>query len=518
MRKTGVYKFTIKIAITLAVLVATFFATIPAPVKAAPDPIDLELDTAGYTPITFNNIKPGDSGIKTIELRNVGTKNGLVSIWLSDIINDEGLNPKSETGDISGDGELGEYLLLDIDTSGLSTNLALPATVNDFPVSATGQKYIKVIALKAGETRILDWYWTLPETTGNMVQGDVLSFTINYFLREIESPGGPGTTPGGGQYYDDTPVSEDEDEEEHKTLEVSLLDEKLTVEISADGILKDSVILAGDDGKISLELPAGTRIIGDGGVSPSRIVFTIEGTSILLLDNIVLLSPIYRLTGYTIEGNILYIQFDPPVRLTIRYDPAKIPENSFPPRIAQYTDEEGPVILESPVNYPVDLGIVNALIEQSGLFMVLAEIAPQPPPLPAFFTAGNLIISPHEAFEGDPVEISVTITNKGPEDGTYELYLIIDGIVRGIQKVSLSGKSSETLTFEVTNLAAGTHQIKVAGLTENLRIEKVAFNQLGPGVNWTLLDLSVAAVIITGMLIWSSYMIRARRRSTRIGI
>ena len=149
--------------------------------------------------------------------------------------------------------------------------------------------------------------------------------------------------------------------------------------------------------------------------------------------------------------------------------------------------------------------------------MVLAEIAPPPPPLPVHFTSGNLRISPH-AFEGDPVKISVTITNEGPEDDTYELYLIIDGIVRAVREVTMSGKSSETLTFEITNLAAGTHQIKIAGLTENIRIEHVSVERLGSGVNWMVLDLSVAGTIIIGLLVWFLYMLRARRRTAGIVI
>ncbi|MFC1947701.1 hypothetical protein ACFLXY_07275 [Chloroflexota bacterium] len=519
MKKTGVYYYTTRIVIALAVMVATVLGSLPVTVQAAPDPIDLELDAAGYTPIIVNNIKPGDSGVKTVELRNVGAKDGLVYIWLSDIIESEGLNPDSETGDTSGDGELGEYFSLDIDVEGLSTNLELPAAVENFPTSVLDQKYIKVIALKVGETRILNWYWELPHETGNMVQGDELSFTINYHLREIEDTGGSGGVPGTGEFPDNTPViDEKEEEKEYKTLEVNLLDEKSAVEISEDGVLKESVILTDPEGMFRLEIPGGTRITGTGGIPPSRIELTIEEISILLPDNTVLITPIYRLIGYDTEGNIVHIEFDPPVRLTIRYDPENIPENSFPPYVAGYSDEEGLVPLESPVKLPVSLGRIDALVDSGYLFMGLVEVAPPPPPLPVFFTATNLIVTPRETREGNPVTISVTISNEGLEHGTYEMYLIVDGIVRAIQKVALSGKSSETLTFEITNLAAGVHQIKVAGLTETVRIEQVAIEQLGPGVNWMVLDLGVAGVVIVGLLLWSLYLQRAHRRETEIGI
>ncbi len=50
------------------------------------------------------------------------------------------------------------------------------------------------------------------------------------------------------------------------------------------------------------------------------------------------------------------------------------------------------------------------------------------------------------------------------------MYLIIDGIVRSVTEVTLAGKSSETLNFEVSDLAAGNHQVKIAGLTEQFSI------------------------------------------------
>jgi len=353
----------------------------------------------------------------------------------------------------------------------------------------------------------------------NLVQGDELSFTINYLLKETEVTGNPVNVPGYGEFPDNTPViGEKEEEKENKTLEVNLFREKSAFEITEDGILKESVILADPDGIFTLEIPGGTRIIGTGVIPLGRIELTIEETSIPLPDNTILLTPIYLLVGYDTEGNIVYIEFDPPVGLTIRYDPENIPEHSFPPYIARYSEEEGLVRLESPVSFLASLGRVDALVDRCALFMALAEIAPPPPPLPVDFTASNLIVSPHDAFEGDPVKISVTITNEGSEDGTHELYLIVDGIVRAIQEVTLGGKSSETLTFEITNLAAGFHQIKAAGLTETIRIEKVAIDQLGPGVNWMVLDFSVAGVVIIGLLLWLLYLQRERRRVTEIGI
>ena len=516
MSINGVYKNTIRIFAAVALVAAAVLSSLPAPVKAA-DPVELELDAVGYTPFVANNIKPGDSGGKTVELKNVGEEDGLLYIFLSNIINSEGLNPDSETGDTSGDGELGEYLLLDINGDGLSTNLALPATVDAFPTSAADLKYIRVVPLKPGETKTLDLYWELPPETGNVVQGDELSFSVTYFLREMEVPDDPVYVPP----PDNNPVNnedEDEKEEDNITLVINLLGETVAIEIGEDGTLDDSIVLTDSDGTCTLEITGGTHITGIGGTSLDRIVLTVEETSILLPDDTVYLTPIYWFIGYDKEGNTVNARFDPPVKVTLRYDTDDLPENALPPYVARYTEEEGLVRLESPVKFPISLGRVDALLDICAMFMALVETGPIPPPLPPDFTASNLIISPDQAFEGDSMKISVTITNEGLESGTYELYLIVDGIVRGIQEVALSGKSSGTYTFEISNLAAGVHQIKAAGLTETIRIDQVAVKGLGAGVNWTVLDLSVAGAVLAGLVIWLIYMLRARRRVTEIRI
>jgi hypothetical protein len=334
-------------------------------------------------------------------------------------------------------------------------------------------------------------------------------------LMEVEVPDDPVYVP---PPYTDPVIDEDEEEEDNITLVINLLGETVVIEIGEDGILDDSVVLTDPDGTCTLEIIGGTHITGLGGTSLDRIVLTVEETSILLPDDTVFLTPIYWFIGYDKEGNIVNARFDPPVRVTLRYDPDDLPENALPPYVARYTEEEGLVRLESPVKFPISLGRVDALLDICSMFMALVEAGPTPPPLPPDFTARNLIISPDQAFEGDSMKISVTISNEGSESGTYELYLIVDGIVRGIQEVALSGKSSGTYTFEISDLAAGVHQIKAAGLTGTIRIDKVAVKGLGARVNWTVLDLSVAGAVLVGMVIWFLYMLRARRRVTGIGV
>ena len=168
----------------IAVLIS--LGSAPFPAYAAPPVVDLVLGGEGSTSWNIDNIAPSDYGIKTVTLHNAGTADGLVTIWISDIVSHEGLNPESETGDITGSGELDANLIIDAAAEGLKTNLSLPTVLRDMPDSAIDSDFIEIMPLKDGTTITLDWVWVLPEGTSNEVQGDNVSFTINYLLREIE--------------------------------------------------------------------------------------------------------------------------------------------------------------------------------------------------------------------------------------------------------------------------------------------------------------------------------------------
>ena len=293
-------------------------------------------------------------------------------------------------------------------------------------------------------------------------------------------------------------------------LEVDILGKTGKVEIGADGTLAESLTLSDASGNFIINIDSGTKVTGSNGVQLSQIELTIAEESIVVPGDIVILSPTYKLTGYTRGMEVTRINFDPFAMLTIRYDPRDLPENAFLPFIATYTDDEGLVRLQPPPDSTVGIGEAKALIYHASLFIVATEVAPPPPPLPARFEASNLTINPQQAQLGQPVTISLTITNEGAIEGSFELHLIIDGIVRMVKEITLAGKGSETLTFEVSNLAVGKHQVKIAGLTEQFRVVTTTTPLTEGGVNWLLIDTSVGAALVIGALVL--YFITRRSR------
>jgi len=69
-----------------------------------------------------------------------------------------------------------------------------------------------------------------------------------------------------------------------------------------------------------------------------------------------------------------------------------------------------------------------------------------------------------------------------------------------VKEVTLAGQSSKTLTFEVSNLAAGKHKVEIAGLSEQFSVVRVITPPEEAGVNWPVIDLGVGATIIAGVL------------------
>ncbi|PKH47805.1 hypothetical protein CVH13_00231 [Dehalococcoides mccartyi] len=168
-------------------LVILIPALSPAPVSAV-DSIQVIIGDSGSIPWSLSNLKPGDSGTQTVSVSNTGSIPGELRIWVSGISGTEG-TPLEFGGHTLGDtGELKEYLVLQVQAVGLATNITMPALVTAFPGNDTDSRYVKIATVNPDQTVYLTWLWSLPPATGNMVQGDSLSFDINYTLSQIISP------------------------------------------------------------------------------------------------------------------------------------------------------------------------------------------------------------------------------------------------------------------------------------------------------------------------------------------
>ena len=84
---------------------------------------------------------------------------------------------------------------------------------------------------------------------------------------------------------------------------------------------------------------------------------------------------------------------------------------------------------------------------------------------PAEFTVTDLTINPLEAEAGEPVFISVNVTNVGEETGNYSANLTINDALKGNQTITLIGGTSTTVEFTDIENSEGNYTVKIDGLS-----------------------------------------------------
>jgi hypothetical protein len=93
-----------------------------------------------------------------------------------------------------------------------------------------------------------------------------------------------------------------------------------------------------------------------------------------------------------------------------------------------------------------------------------------PPPKKAEFQVNNLIVEPPEAGVGQPITISINVTNVGEQTGNYSATLAINDVVKETKTVQLLGNESKTVEFIVTESSEGSHSVKIGGLNGTFTI------------------------------------------------
>jgi len=83
---------------------------------------------------------------------------------------------------------------------------------------------------------------------------------------------------------------------------------------------------------------------------------------------------------------------------------------------------------------------------------------------PPSFSLSNIIISPDNVKEGDPVTISAVVTNTGATAGQYSLVLRINSVVEKVNDLTINPGSNQTSTFTIVRDIAGEYYIELDGL------------------------------------------------------
>ena len=138
--------------------------------------------------------------------------------------------------------------------------------------------------------------------------------------------------------------------------------------------------------------------------------------------------------------------------------------------------------------------------ELSGSFTVET---PSPPQAPAEFELSNLVVSPTTVEIGEPVSVSVTVTNVGEEAGSYTAELLIDESKVDEDTVSLVGGASETVEFTGVSGEEGSHTVSVGDLSGSFTVEMPPG---GVGVNWALYAVGGLAILGVAWVVYKQFL------------
>jgi hypothetical protein len=108
---------------------------------------------------------------------------------------------------------------------------------------------------------------------------------------------------------------------------------------------------------------------------------------------------------------------------------------------------------------------VSTRISHFSLYTILARTAP------ASFAIADLKVTPEQAFTGENVTASITVSNDGDLSGNYTIDLKVDGEIVQTKEITVGGRSTETVTFNLPTEEAGTHSVSIGDLEATYEVK-----------------------------------------------
>ena len=233
----------------------------------------------------------------------------------------------------------------------------------------------------------------------------------------------------------------------------------LTEYMDSQGLLFMDAVAESPAGQVTLYLPEGTTAMNKYG-QPLRSISIKENT--LLLDQPA--DGEFVCLAYDIGPN--GATFNPPVRLSFRYSDAQVPEGVTEENMvfALWQDDKW-VELEDCVIDTVN-NIATATISHLSIYTVMAHTSP------ARFAVTDLTVTPAEIYSGKTITISTNIVNTGDLTGSLEVILYINGMESQTQAITVNGKASQVLSFNVVSGPAGEYVLDINGSSRTYTVRE----------------------------------------------
>ncbi len=107
--------------------------------------------------------------------------------------------------------------------------------------------------------------------------------------------------------------------------------------------------------------------------------------------------------------------------------------------------------------------LVVALAAGTYLYLTSQGVLTQGPK-PAEFTLSDLTVAPNQTESGDPVLVSVNVTNVGESEGNYTIELLINNSTRANVTIDLTPLESNVTTFPDVETVEGNYTVQIGDL------------------------------------------------------
>ncbi len=404
---------------------------------------------------------------------------------------------------------------------GKTTSILQVVSPLQFPQGSAGGTYDIAVELIEAKVKAITWF----TITSSLPSSQAVNASITYV--SAGSSGGGGGGGGGGGL---APVAPVVIPAPLTSVAISGLSAPANLQISSSGIVKETSRLEVSSMKAYLDIAGGTRILDAQGnalnsLSASKIdtpPSPSSGTAIIAA------------VDFGPNGSV----FDPPITITLSYDPAAFPEGVIKDElyIAYWANSQW---LALPSAIDTDAKTISAATRHFTQFAVIGKLpqspspstptspgTPPPPPSPALeparFTISTLAITPDEVEPAQKVTISAVVTNAGSSRGEYIVVLKINDVEESRKQVIFDASVTQKVSFSLAKDFTGEYKVDVNGLAGSFKVKEAAVKSVSPQpatppppkqfqlFNWWLISGIIGGVIIIGLVIWSV----VRRRTT----
>jgi hypothetical protein len=231
--------------------------------------------------------------------------------------------------------------------------------------------------------------------------------------------------------------------------------------VNSEGVFTANFTAQSEDGKAQLTIKSGVT-------GKTRDGRTLSQISMLRMSNPPAPPPDTSFIGLVYDIGPDGATFNPPITLTITYDPALIPtgldQNKLGVAFWDSTTSKWVMLEGATVNTATHT--ISVPVSHFTPFAIIAQVRS------ASFAVSNLSITPTEVNAGEPVTITVRVSNSGDLAGSYKITLKINNATVATRDVSLAGGASEFQSFTTTQDIVDTYNVDINGMTGKFTVKK----------------------------------------------